>query len=168
MSIRVLLQLTKAIGVLYPVFTIRCLSSGRVARYLIECHVRPVHDIDAPERRILDEEFLDRHIRDIPEYEWHGAARLCIPRFCCVPRIAIAMDATGAEAVDLDMITGKNERRPVVLEVNGVGIIAPGLDVRRELRQSFQHPSRLFIRPSGSNIPSRFHASRCEHRLPQD
>jgi hypothetical protein len=53
--------------------------------------------------------------------------------FVKVPCLAVAVDAAGAVAVDPDVVSCKDEAGGVVLEGDGVGVVAPVGEVFREL-----------------------------------
>lgn len=132
---------TKSVRILYPIFSPRGFGGGSVTINLVKPHIGPVHDIQTPQRGILDEELLDCNVRYVPEYKRHGTAWLRIACFCSIPGIAIAVNAPCSVAVNLDVVSSEHERSPMVLEGDVVGIVAPVVDIVRELSLSITHGS---------------------------
>lgn len=83
--IKILSMLTKSICVLHPVLICSSTSGSSVAVQFVHPHVGAVHDIEAPQRRVYDEELLDCYIRDIPENKWHRSSRQGVTCLCSVP-----------------------------------------------------------------------------------
>ena len=65
-------NLTKAIRILDPVDSIWRFRCRGITQYIVKCHIRSIHDIDTPERRLFNEEILHRHVADVPENESIG------------------------------------------------------------------------------------------------
>ena len=116
---------TKAISVLNPIGTIRCLGSCSITQDIVEGHVCSVHDVQAPQRRLLDEEIGDCDVAHVPKDERHRSPRLGMSRFRSIPDIAVTIDPPGSIAIDGDVIPGNNEASVMVLEGDGIGIVTP-------------------------------------------
>ena len=56
-----------------------------------------------------------------------------LPMFRIVPKIAVSVYPAGPVAVDGDGVAGDDEAGVVVLEVDGIGVVAPVVEVVREL-----------------------------------
>jgi hypothetical protein len=110
---------------LNPVRAKRGFRRSGVAQDIVEPHIGAIHDIDTPQWRLFDEEILYRDVAYIPPYEGHRPPRLRIPSLCCVPNIAVPIDATSTEAVNVDVVTSEDDTCVVVLESNGIGVVAP-------------------------------------------
>lgn len=90
-----------------------------------------------PKRRLLDEEVPNGNVRHVPKDERHWSAWLSVASFRRVPDVAIAIDAAGSVAVDVDTVAGQNEASMVVLKGDGIGIIAPIRQVIGELHSKY-------------------------------
>lgn len=73
------------------------------------------------------------NVAHIPEDEWHRSPGLGVSLFHIVPRIAIAVNPSSAVAVDVDSLTGNDESCVMILECDGVGVIAPVCQIVGEL-----------------------------------
>ena len=127
---------TKAIGVLHPIIAPGGIHGRGVAVDVVEAHVGPVHNVDTPQGRVLDVETVDNDLGDIPPDKGHGTPRLRVTLLGIVPGIAVAVDASGAVAIDGDIVAADDEAGVVVLEGNGVGVVAPVREVVGELESA--------------------------------
>ena len=76
---------------------------------------------------------LHKHVARIPKYKGHGTAGLRVPRLRSIPRIAVSVDASRSESVDMDPLTTNDKPGGVVLKGNGIGVAAPVTQVVRQL-----------------------------------
>lgn len=111
----------------------RSIQRSCIAVDIVESHIRPIHNIQAPELRVLDKEVVDVDFGHVPKHERHWSTGLSVSCFCSVPDIAISIDTTRAIPVDCDVAAGDDEASSVVLECNWVRIVAPVVQVFREL-----------------------------------
>jgi hypothetical protein len=121
--------LTKPIRILHPILSIRRIDRRSIVIDIIKAHIGPIHDIQAPQRRILDEEILHHDIGYIPKDEGHRPSRLRVALLDVVPGVAVAVDSAGAVPFDGDVLPCDDEGGVVVLEGDGVGVVAPVVDV---------------------------------------
>jgi len=121
----------KPISILHPILSKRRLSSRSITGNILKHHIRPIHNIQTPERRLVHVEVAHSHITDVPPDEGHRAAGLSVAGFGGVPDVAVAEDTACAIAVDVDVVAGQNEACGVVLEGDGVvvGWLAPVVDI---------------------------------------
>lgn len=61
---------TESIGVLNPVLAFRRIVREGTAGDVLECEVRPVHNVERPELGLVDIEVVDRGVCNVPEDEW--------------------------------------------------------------------------------------------------
>lgn len=131
--------LTKTIGILHPIPSLRCLRARRIRVYVVKYHVGPVDDINAPQLGLNNVKVLHRHIGHIPEDKWHGTAGTGgawshgrVSSFSVVPELAVAIDATSAITINADVFARQNEASGMVLELDVVRIVAPVVQVLGE------------------------------------
>ena len=97
-------------------------------------HARAVHDVESPQRRILDRKAADVHVANVPEDKEPKAPDFGHGLFGVVPGVSIAVDAAdGAVAIDRDVRTCDDEAGGVVSKDDGVDVCAPVGEVVGEL-----------------------------------
>jgi hypothetical protein len=104
-------------------------------------NVGRIHHVDRPKSRLHDVEIADVDIADVPENEGHWSAwtdgsynsAFGLVSLVKVPDLAVAIDAAGAVAVDPDVVSCQDEAGGVVLEGDGVGVVAPVGEILGEL-----------------------------------
>jgi hypothetical protein len=128
-------ELTESVRVLHPVHPIRRIHGRRIARDIAEAQVCPVHDVEGPQRRILDGEILHEHLGHIPEDERHGSAGLRHGLLGIVPRIAVAVYLSSAVSLDCNVVASNDETSVVVLEADRIGVVAPVVEVIGQLHK---------------------------------
>lgn len=126
-------KLTKPICILHPILAVRRIDRSGVDVDVIEAHVLAIHDIQAPQLRVLDVEIVHAHFRRVPEHKRHWPAWLGIASFGCIPGVSIAINTAGSVSVDSDIASGNNESSCVVLECDRVGVVPPVFKIVREL-----------------------------------
>lgn len=124
---------TETIRVLHPIGTVRSIHGSCIACNVVEDHICAIHDVQGPQRRILDSEILYKDFRHIPEDKRHRSSRLRDIFFDIVPSVAIAVDLPRSVSLDGNMIPSQDKARVVVLEGDGIGVIAPVVEVIRKL-----------------------------------
>lgn len=133
---------TKSIRILHPVLAVRRIYRSGIAVDIIEAHIRPIHNVQAPERRVFDEEIVDPHFRDIPKDEGHRSPRLRDSLFRRIPGIAVAVDPASPMPVNTNVIPRDDESSSMILKCNGIGVVAPVGQVVRELAMVSTHFSK--------------------------
>lgn len=128
---------TEAISVLHPIVAVWSLRAGSVDVDVVEYDISSIHHIDRPQLRLYDVEVLDRHIRDIPEYEGHWASGLscawrAVAPLSIIPDLAIAIDPTSTVTINADVVASYDKASCVVLKLNVVAIVAPVVQILRE------------------------------------
>lgn len=86
--------------------------------------------------RVNDGEIFDNDIGDVPEYEWHRPPRLSVSGFRCIPGVSVAINPPCSIAIDGDIATGDHEAGSVALELDGIGVVPPVVQVIGELTES--------------------------------
>jgi len=117
-------DLTRAICILDPVGSIWRFRCCGITQYIVKCHVRSIHDIGTPERRLFNEEVLHCHVADVPENERHRLSWLCVACFSRIPNITVAVDTTGSVTINMNAVTGKYEASVMVLEGDRIRVVA--------------------------------------------
>jgi len=72
---------------------------------------------------------FNEYITDVPEYERHWTAWLCDFLFDVIPRVPISVDSSCAVPVDVDTFSCYDEACMMILEGNGVGVVAPVIEI---------------------------------------
>jgi hypothetical protein len=99
------------ISILDPVRAKWCIDGCGIVDDIIEPHMSPIHNIERPQRRIFDEDYiiryelilqrteiltmLDKDVAYIPEDEWHRPAGLRIPFLCIIPLYTVSHLCSG-------------------------------------------------------------------------
>jgi hypothetical protein len=131
----------ESIGILHPIRPIRRVDCGGIAEDIIEPQVRSIHDIQGPERWILDEDciiispvlflrgqtltVLNENIACVPENKRHWAARLRDSLLHVIPGISLAIDSSSPIAVDVDSSAEKDYACVVILKRDWIRIVPP-------------------------------------------
>jgi hypothetical protein len=126
-------QLTESIRILNPILTVRRVYRSCIGVNVVESHVRSIHNVQAPQRWVLDIEVVHVDFGDIPENERHWTSRLCVAFFRGIPHVSIAVNSARAVSINGNVVAGDDEAGVVVLEGNWVGIVAPVIQVVGEL-----------------------------------
>lgn len=124
---------TKPIRVLHPVVSVWRIDGCCIACDVVELHVRPIHDVQRPQRRIFDSKVLHEDLRYIPEDERHWSSRLRNILLDIIPGISVTIDSPCTVSLNGDVISSNDETSMVVLECNWIRIIAPIIEIVREL-----------------------------------
>lgn len=131
----------ESIGILDPILAIRSLCCCCIRFHVYERQICSVHDVNSPQLRVFDVEVLNTHIGHIPEYEGHRSAFACLSRFISIPEVTIAVDIGPSGSVYFllvtiyaDVVAGEDEAGTMVLEGYEVGVLAPVIQVIRELK----------------------------------
>lgn len=77
--------------------------------------------------------YLD--VAHVPQHHGHGPPGLRGAGLGRVPRVAAPVDAAGAVTIDVDAVAGDDESGGMVLEGDRVRVVAPVVQVVRELCQ---------------------------------
>ena len=120
---------TESVRILHPIGPPRRIQRGSINIDIAKLQIRSVHDVQAPQRRLPDEESVHDDLTDVPKDKGHRTAWLRVSGLSSVPGVAVAVDATGAMAVDPDVVSRDDEAGPVVLEGDGVGMVAPVVEI---------------------------------------
>ena len=143
--------LTEAVCVLSPVLSEWSLRSCGVAFDVVEVpalnqmvkrdeatlldemniHVRPIHNIQTPQRRLPHEEIVDCDLGNIPKHKRHRSSRLRNTSLRSVPDVAIPVDPSRPIPVNSNPVAGQDEGSGVVLEGDRVVVqhLSPIVDV---------------------------------------
>ena len=132
---------TEAIGILNPVDALRSLRRRGVDVDVVKNDVGRINHVDRPELRLHDVEIADVDIADVPENKGHWSAwtggsynsAFGLVSLVKVPDLAVAIYAAGAVAVDPDVVSCQDEAGGMVLEGDGVGVVAPVGEILGEL-----------------------------------